>query len=122
MRHSYAFFNQSQLSFFCQNCLSNELYFQIFVLEATSKDTFVNLLFYNGLFTSAIGRIVHSTEMLSESYQTCLEIYETPKVELKISLEDIKKQLPMVDLDVAKEEFEKSLSLFNEVKKMISEE
>ena len=27
----------------------------VFVLEATLKDTFVNLLFYDGFFTSAIG-------------------------------------------------------------------
>ena len=66
-------------------------------------------------------KIIHSTDVLSESYQTCLEIYQTPKVELIIKLEDFKNQLPKADLDV-EEEFEKSLSLFNEIKKMISEE
>ena len=67
-------------------------------------------------------KIIHSTDVLSESYQTCLEIYQTPKVELIIKLEDFKNQLPKADLDAVEEEFEKSLSLFNEIKKMISEE
>ena len=38
-----------------------------------------------------------------------------------MNLEDFKKQLPSVDLNVV-EEFEKSLSLLNEMRKMISEE
>ena len=67
-------------------------------------------------------KIIYSTDVLSESYQTCLEIYQTPKVELIIKLEDFKNQLPKADLDAVEEEFEKSLSLFNEIKKMISEE
>ena len=67
-------------------------------------------------------KIIHSTDVLSESYQTCLEIYQTPKVEMIIKLEDFKNQLPKADLDAVEEEFEKSLSLFNEIKKMISEE
>ena len=67
-------------------------------------------------------KIIHSTDVLSQSYQTCLEIYQTPKVELIIKLEDFKNQLPKADLDVVEEEFEKSSSLFNEIKKMISEE
>ena len=67
-------------------------------------------------------KIIHSADVLSESYQTCLEIYQTPKVELIIKLEDFKNQLPKADLDAVEEEFEKSLSLFNEIKKMISEE
>ena len=67
-------------------------------------------------------KIIHSMDVLSESYQTCLEIYQTPKVELIIKLEDFKNQLPKADLDAVEEEFEKSLSLFNEIKKMISEE
>ena len=83
----------------------------------------MKLLFDNGIYTSAIGREnYHSTDVLSESYQTCLEIYQTPKVELIIKLEDFKNQLPKADLDAVEEEFEKSLSLFNEIKKMISEE
>ena len=67
-------------------------------------------------------KIIHSTDVLSQSYQTCLEIYQTPKVELIIKLEDFKNQLPKADLDVVEEEFEKSSSLFDEIKKMISEE
>ena len=67
-------------------------------------------------------KIIHSMDVLSESYQTCLEIYQTPKVELIFKLEDFKNQLPKADLDAVEEEFEKSLSLFNEIKKMISEE
>ena len=39
-----------------------------------------------------------------------------------MNLEDFKKQLPSVDLNVVEEEFEKSLSLLNEMRKMISEE
>ena len=39
-----------------------------------------------------------------------------------MNLEDFKKQLPTVDLNVVEEEFEKSLSLLNEMRKMISEE
>ena len=39
-----------------------------------------------------------------------------------MNLEDFKKQLPTVDLNVVEEEFEKSLSLLNEMQKMISEE
>ena len=39
-----------------------------------------------------------------------------------MNLEDFKKQLPSVDLNVVEEEFEKSLSLLNEMQKMISEE
>ena len=64
-------------------------------------------------------KIIHSTDVLSQSYQTCLEIYQTPKVELIIKLDN---QLPKADLDVVEEEFEKSSSLFDEIKKMISEE
>ena len=67
-------------------------------------------------------KIIHTTEMISESYQTCLEIYQTQKVKLKMNLEDFKKQLPTVDLNVVEEEFEKSLSLLNEMQKMISED
>ena len=67
-------------------------------------------------------KVIHTTEVLSASYQTCLEIYQTPKVELKMNLEDFKKQLPVVDLNVVEEEFEKSLSLLNKMRKMISEE
>ena len=67
-------------------------------------------------------KIIHTTEAISESYQTCLEIYQTPKVKLKMNLEDFKTQLPTVDLNVVEEEFEKSLSLLNEMQKMISEE
>ncbi|KAJ7384858.1 hypothetical protein OS493_019535 [Desmophyllum pertusum] len=51
-----------------------------------------------------------------------LEIYQTPKVELNVNLEDFKNHLPKADLDVLEEEFEKSLALFNEAKKMVSEE
>ena len=50
-------------------------------------------------------KIIHTTEMISESYQTCLEIYQTQKVKLKMNLEDFKKQLPTVDLNVVEEEF-----------------
>ena len=39
-----------------------------------------------------------------------------------MNLEDFKKQLPTVDLNVVEEEFEKSLSLLNEMQTMISEE
>lgn len=39
-----------------------------------------------------------------------------------MNLEDFKKQLPTVDLNVVEEEFEKSLSLLSEMRKMISEE
>ena len=67
-------------------------------------------------------KVIHTTEVLSESYQTCLEIYQTPKVELKINLEDFKKQLPAADLNDVEEEFEKSLSLLNKMQKMISQE
>ena len=67
-------------------------------------------------------KVIHATEALSDSYQTCLKIYQTPKVELKINLEDFKKQLPAADLNDVEEEFENSLSLLNEMQKMISEE
>ena len=30
-------------------------------------------------------KIIHTTEMITESYQTCLEIYQTRKVELKLN-------------------------------------
>ena len=53
-------------------------------------------------------------------WSSCCSTYQTPKVELIIKLEDFKKQLSNADLDTLKEE--KSLSLFTEVKKMISEE
>ncbi|KAL9962596.1 hypothetical protein ACROYT_G031710 [Oculina patagonica] len=67
-------------------------------------------------------KIIQSTDLMSQSYQICLEIYQTPKVDIIIKLDDFKKQLPTADLDVVEEEFEKSLSLFTEIKKMISEE
>ncbi|KAJ7388687.1 hypothetical protein OS493_036236 [Desmophyllum pertusum] len=67
-------------------------------------------------------KIIHSTDVMTQSYQTCLEIYQTPKVELNVNLEDFKNHLPKADLDVLEEEFEKSLALFNEAKKMVSEE
>ena len=38
-----------------------------------------------------------------------------------MNLEDFKKQLPTLDLNVVEEEFEKSLSLLSEMRKMISE-
>ncbi|KAL9977274.1 hypothetical protein ACROYT_G014663 [Oculina patagonica] len=80
-------------------------------------------LFYDGLLTSAIEeKIIQSTDLMSQSYQICLEIYQTPKVDIIIKLDDFKKQLPTADLDVVEEEFKKSLSLFTEIKKMISEE
>ena len=66
-------------------------------------------------------QIIHTTEVISESYQTCQEIYQTRKVKLKMNLEDFKKQLPTLDLNVVEEEFEKSLSLLSEMRKMISE-
>ncbi|KAL9977153.1 hypothetical protein ACROYT_G014531 [Oculina patagonica] len=67
-------------------------------------------------------KIIQSTDLMSQSYQICLEIYQTPKVDIIIKLDDFKKQLPTADLDVVEEEFEKSLLLFTEIKKMISEE
>ena len=67
-------------------------------------------------------KIIHSTDVMTQSYQTCLEIYQTPKVELNVNLEDFKNHLPKADLDVLEDEFEKSLALFNEAKKMVSEE
>ena len=67
-------------------------------------------------------KIINSTEVITQSYQSCLAIYQTQKVEIILKLDDFKKQLPKADLDLAEVEFEKSLMLFNEIKKMISEE
>ena len=67
-------------------------------------------------------KIIHSTGVLSECYQTCLKIYETSQEELNVNLEQFKNQLPKADLDALEKQYENSLSLFYEVKKMISEE
>lgn len=67
-------------------------------------------------------KIIHENEMISESYQICLAIYETTQVNINIKLEDIKQKLPTMDLDALDGEYEKSLSLFSEIKKMLSSE
>ncbi|KAL9980978.1 hypothetical protein ACROYT_G009627, partial [Oculina patagonica] len=67
-------------------------------------------------------KIIHATEVISESYQICLELYQTPKVDINMKLDEFKQNLSTMDLDTVEEGFEKGLSLFTEIKKMIFEE
>ena len=54
-------------------------------------------------------KIIQVTNEITTSYQTWLKIYSTPEVKIMLDLEEIKQELPKVNLDTSSETQEQSV-------------